>query len=462
MFVVFDIGTSRLKVSAFSEAGDLLGQIAVRHSQCSEGNSVWQSADEWWRNACSGFADLMTKYDLEPEYIRGFSVSGRAGAGVFVDSKGTVIEDPWSDNRHRPQLLEMKKEHPGAPIYALTLLSKYRWLIENKPKLCHDIRHALYAKDFLLFRLAGVAITDPSSGPDSLAWLSQEHVDERILPRAAYPWTVAGELTAQTAAALGCRAGIPVAVGAHDGICANTGCAMLGEGEYALTLGTHAVSRTITTVDHGQNHRFYCYPPDRHAYGGNSWHIGSTMNWMLTSLAGLPPELDEKQLEHFNSRVTRTERDPSLVFLPYMGGQTIPERREPASGSFHGMSLNTNRDQMVRAILQGSAFAIYRTWNEITSITGPAKQVNLTGGGIVFAPWLQLIANLLQQELVITDSGVEGRGAAVFCAVALGDYKDIYEAASAMQPASNIMTPEPLDQLTIDQLGAFSALSAQV
>ena len=39
MYVVFDIGTTRLKVSAFSKTGELLGQVAKRHGRHTEGDA---------------------------------------------------------------------------------------------------------------------------------------------------------------------------------------------------------------------------------------------------------------------------------------------------------------------------------------------------------------------------------------------------------------------------------------
>ena len=461
MIVVFDIGTSRLKVSAFSSSGDLLGQVARRHLHHAEGEYAWQETGEWWRNACAGFAELMTTADLQPGAVRGFSVSGRAGAGVFVDGKGDVLAEPWSDGRHRSILAKLRGTYPTAPTYGLTLIAKYAWLQEHAPTRADAVRHCLYAKDFLLFKLTGVSQTDPSSGPDALDWFDQEVVDTDLLPKPQLPWSIAGSTTPAAAAELGCEVGIPVALGAHDGICANTGCAMLGEGEYALTLGTHAVCRTVTARDLGREERFYCYPPALHCYGGNSWHIGTTLNWMLSIVAGLNSELSASELSEFNEGWSRAAADPNLIFLPYLGGQTIPEKRDAGTGAFLGLSQHTSREQMIHAVFQGCAFAVLRTYREIAAITGPASKICLTGGGIVFRPWLQMLADLLEQEISFTDIGVEGRGAAIFCAVALGDYRDIPEAAQAMQSKATSILPRPLDDASRQSFERFEWLSAQ-
>ena len=105
--------------------------------------------------------------------------------------------------------------------------------------------------------------------------------------------------------------------------------------------------------------------------------------------------------------------------------------------------------------------AICRTHEDISTITGNAEKIGLTGGGIVFTHWLQLLCNLFNQEIIKTDIGVEGRGAAVFCAVALGDYVDVKEAAIAMQPAATVLHPVPLDADCARRLESFRNLSAQ-
>ena len=396
---------------------------------------------------------------LDSKQIVGFSVSGRAGAGVFLDSRGDVIVEPWSDSRHRNLLAELQFKYPAAPTYGITLIAKYLWLQQHQPNLCHKIRHCLYAKDFLLYKLTGNCVTDPSSGPDDLKWFSQDLMEVELLPTPALPWEIAGELDAAAAAALGCAPGIPVAVGAHDGICANTGCAMIDESEFALTLGTHAVCRTVTGNNLGSTERFYCYPPDKHTYGGNSWHIGSTLNWMLTTIAGLPSELSDAELGAFNKSILHTSHHDNPLFLPYLGGQTIPEQRETASGSFHGISLHTDPQQMIAAVFEGCAFAIHRTYQTVTELTGAAETITLTGGGIVFEPWLQLIADVFQKELVLSDGGVEGRGAAIFASVALGEFNDVSEAAIALQPQSVTIQPGPMTGQLTDRLATFRHLS---
>src|SRR5438128_972656 len=88
-----------------------------------------------------------------------------------------------------------------------------------------------------------------ASGLDACAWpldvLAETGLPIEVLPAVRLPWECAGQLTSEAARALGLPPGLPVAVGAHDGVAAQIGSGMIAPGDAALTLGTHAVLRVV-------------------------------------------------------------------------------------------------------------------------------------------------------------------------------------------------------------------------
>ncbi len=445
MIVTFDLGTSRLKVAAFLHTGELLGEVALPHTEFVDkrnNNFTWQSSDEWWSNCATGFHQLINDFGLSPSAVTGFSVSGRGGAAIFIDKKGDVLIDPWLDNRHRSELQFIRDAHPEISLYAATLASKFHWAAVNQPGLADRTHKILYAKDYILFRLTGEYLTDPSSGPDRPDWPAIDTLDPALLPDIGIPWEKAGTLHAGAALALGCPAGIPVALGAHDGISANTGCGMTGEGQFALTLGTHAVSRTVSARVQSQAHRFYGYPPAGHVYGGNAWYAGKVMSWWLTRMLSMPENLDRSGLniisEHLQSS---TPGAGGILFYPYLGGQVAPESRPPGSGQFVGLALSHTRSDLTRAVFEGLAISIARVHRHLTQTLGVSGEVCLTGGGIVFGEFVQMIADLLQQPLQLQDTSCEGRGAAIFGAVAIGVYASCEEASANMITTGTTIAP---------------------
>ena len=67
----------------------------------------------------------------------------------------------------------------------------------------------------------------------------------------------------------------------------------------------------------------------------------------------------------------------------------------------------------------------------------------MTGGGSRSSVWMEILANVLNQRLGISDGYVEARGAAMCLAVALGLHNDIGVAAESMTQVSQEVQPDP-------------------
>ncbi len=451
LILTFDLGTTRLKVAAFDLEGHLHGQVALRNREYTRGDEKWQSADDWWQNCIRGCRQLITDSRIEAKRIIGISLSGRAGAAIFINDAGEVLENPWSDQRHIGPLRELLHSTlPKPPLYAATLISKYLWLREKKPGLAGNVRHILYAKDYLLYRLTGQAATDPASGPDALVWpetlVSEAGLDPGILPYSQLPWTIIGPLNARAAADLGLVCSTPVCLGAHDGICANTGAGATETGRFAMTLGTHGVVRTICAQLPARAHRFYGFPENRHVVGANAYMAGRALdwfadNWFADSQAERPALFADLDRKVTNS----VPGAGGISFLPYLAGQIAPERVPGATGIFHGLRLEHTRLDMFRAVLEGSGFAVCRVFQQVCGWVGEPESIHVTGSGVLCRSWLSVISNTLQQPLEISDASSEGRGAAIFCAMALNRYGSLAEATHCMVRTSRTVDPDPAE-----------------
>lgn len=436
--ISIDLGTTRLKVSSFSTAGQLHRQVVTRHAAGAE------RADRWWRDT----VDAIRR--LNAADVLGVSLSGRAGVGVFVDDAGNVVADPWSDDRHARQLARLQawRAETGRPLsnYGAALVAKFLWLREHASDSARRCRLALYAKDFLLFRLTGAHCTDWSSGPDAPAWdaalVRDWDLPAGVLPRPALPWQVAGHMTDAAARETGLAVGTPVAVGAHDGVCANVGAGAIGLGDYAITLGTHAVTRTISTSAPQGATRFYAMPPDRHVIGGNAFLGGRALDWLLDITSGARDREEAYREAESMAAVVPPGAD-GVSFLPFLGGQLAPERRPGARAAFAGLRLGHDRGAMFRALLEGVGFAVADIVDQVATWCPPPDSIRLTGGGAASPLWRQTLADILDHAVEASDDAVEGRGAAIFLAVALGLHADYTTAAAAMVPTGLRVLPGP-------------------
>ena len=408
-----------------------------------------QRADDWWRDAAAAIRNL------DVGDAAGVSLSGRAGAGVFLDAAGEVLAEPWADGRHGAHLARLRDwraEHGNElSNYGAALVAKYLWLKAEQPGVASKCRRACYAKDFLLYRLTGAHATDWSSGPDSAQWdagLSGTWgLPEGLLPRPALPWQLAGGLTEAAARQTGLKMGTPVAVGAHDGVCANVGAGAIGPGDFAVTLGTHAVTRTIAGRVAPGARRFYAMPPHGHVIGGNALFGGRALDWVLDlavrGAVGAPGEAAASYREAESLAAAAPAGANGVTFLPFLGGQLAPEHRPDASAAFAGLRLDHGPGALVRATMEGVAFALADIVEQVAGWCGPPKSVRLTGGGAASPLWRNILASVLDRSLRVSDAAVEGRGAAVFLAVALGVYPDYQSAVGAMVPPGQVVEPTP-------------------
>jgi xylulokinase len=82
-----------------------------------------------------------------------------------------------------------------------------------------------------------------------------------------------------------------------------------------------------------------------------------------------------------------------LIFLPYLNGERSPIWDEQARGVWIGLERTTDRNQLFKALLQGTGFAIYQNLLILESQGGPCSLVHAVGGGIDDT-WLQMKADI--------------------------------------------------------------------
>ncbi|MFU8817270.1 MAG: xylulokinase [Pseudomonadales bacterium] len=443
-----DLGTTRLKVAAFAPDGALLELRARRHRDHGEGGSRWQNPDEWWQDTAALVSEVRAAVQARLGSCRvlGLSLSGRGGAAIFADAQGDVLLPPWQDDRHGPQRMALRTAFPELAPYTSALLAKCLWLRDEAPTLFARARYALYAKDFLLLRLTGAHLTDWSSGPDGPAWpaaaLAELQLPATLLPRPALPWQLAGGLTPAAARLLQLPAETPVAVGAHDGICANVGAGACRPGDYVITLGTNAVVRAVTQRPSEDAYRFYCLPEDRQVVGGNAWLGGRAADWLLDLLGADRDHRDEAFASLEAAAAGVPVGASGVRFLPYLGGQVAPERHPEARGVLAGLRVDHGSAATYRAVLEGVTFAVAEVFDQVHGWAGEPRMIRLTGGGARSALWTSMLAAVLGRPLELTDGAAESRGAAVFLAQALGLHDSYDAAADAMVAVS--------DQVVVD------------
>jgi xylulokinase len=124
-----------------------------------------------------------------------------------------------------------------------------------------------------------------------------------------------------------------------------------------------------------------------------------------------------------------------VVFLPYMMGERSPIWDSDARGVFFGMSLNNNRGDLIRAILEAAGYGTRQLKEIAEGLTGlEIQHFSSMGGGARSRIWSQIKADIIGVDIDVLDmNDMAPVGAALLGGVGAGIYKDTIEASSRIE-----------------------------
>lgn len=135
--------------------------------------------------------------------------------------------------------------------------------------------------------------------------------------------------------------------------------------------------------------------------------------------------------------------DNSVYFLPYLIGERCPYNDVSARGAFIGMRLDTTREDMSLAVLEGVAFA-FRDCLELVRACGVSvPRATICGGGAKSELWCKIIANVLNIEVCSceTEQG-PAYGAAMLAMVGAGAYGSVEEVSRRFVHVKRSVKPD--------------------
>ena len=134
---------------------------------------------------------------------------------------------------------------------------------------------------------------------------------------------------------------------------------------------------------------------------------------LLTAGGNLEWAKSLSNFESYDSLINDAISSPlsNLIFLPYLKGERSPFIDPKARGAFIGLQSTTGQSAMNRAVLEGICFAFRHALTALTNT--PVNELILTGGGTRSKAFCQMIADVLNVEILILEQdGTENmRGA---------------------------------------------------
>jgi xylulokinase len=133
-----------------------------------------------------------------------------------------------------------------------------------------------------------------------------------------------------------------------------------------------------------------------------------------------------------------------VIFLPYMMGERSPVWHTHARGVFFGLSLATPRGALIRAILEGTAFALRHNLEVAQRAGVPVHEIRSVGGGARSPLWNQIKADVLGLPILLPRTSVGAAfGGVMLAGMGLGLYPDVRRSLHEMVHLEARFEPDP-------------------
>ncbi|MBL7221484.1 MAG: hypothetical protein ISS69_15340 [Phycisphaerae bacterium] len=463
--MALDIGTQSVRAAVLSSGGEILGIAQVKHDVDSpQAGWAQERPDDWWTEICTAIPQVLEETGVAAGSIASIATCGQMHGPVGLDDAGKVTTEwvqLWCDNRCGPQARRIGEEHDESRLAAMTgnplnpawTGLKVRWHLDNQPDVYNASRWFLVPKDFINFRLTGVAAGDPSEASGSFLWdcstdaYSEELADVVGVDLARFPpifpsHEVIGKVTSEAAGLTGLVEGTPVVAGGGDFPVSMLGFGIVGSGVTADVTGTSMLLAAHTEkplIDPSVQNLRHVVP------GWIPFTIlacgGLSMKWckdLATAMCGRDVSYDEL-IEMASAVAPGSE---GLTFYPYMLGERRAENTTSLGGYF-GISLNHSAGHFVRAVMESVALVMGKDVAQFRALGMDVTRIRSVGGGTRNELWNQIKADVMQVPLELDEEPEAGlKGAALLAAAGVGIIDDPAAVAVARSQASRTVQPQ--------------------
>jgi L-ribulokinase len=442
-----------------------------------------QDPDDWVTVVEQAVPRVVKEAGVAPDRVVGLGVDFTSCTVLPVTSEGVPLctLERWRKQRHAwPKLW---KHHAAQRVadrlneVAIergdTFLERYGGRISSEwyfPKLIEvwledreiydECDGFIEATDWIVWWLTGVECRQTATAGFKAMWSPAEGLPPTEYFEAAYPGfdnpgeklgdtfvplgTRAGTLREQVAQRTGLNESVAVAVGNVDAWVSVPGVGVEEPGTFVVVIGTSICDMIV----HPDETRLPGITgvvkdgilPGLYGYEAGQAAVGDMLAWFVDNIvrdAGSYAQLEE-------AAAKMQPGETGLVALDWWNGNRTILADADLTGAIFGMTLQTTREQIYRALLESIAFGSRRIMDNFEEHGLELSQIVACGGIAERSPlMMQLLADTSGREVHVPEAKeIPARGAALFGGVAAGVFDDIAGAVSATRPA-NVRTYTP-------------------
>ena len=464
-YIGIDCGTTNVKAVLYDQNGDEVGIFSRKNDVIVNGPESEQDMEALYANVAACLRELSERHSDEFEF-RALGIAGQ-GEGLWaLDSDGHPVCNAmlWNDARAAGLVAKLKesgsyedwRRRLGTYFKNGSTIVLIKWLHDNRPEDYSRTRWFLSCKDYIRYRLTGELRWELSDASASCVDLYRKEYARDIFEALGigsavdrFPPLVgaaesAGAITSEASAATGLPEGLKVSGGMLDVLANPCGLGAVKPGDTCVILGTTGMISCIIK-DFAPDDRLcgWGYTIDGSSFGRGMGFMSATPNfdWMIDKLFPGVPVKDvyaevEKELKG------RRPGSSGLIYHPHISvsGERAPFQDADATASLIGIRQDTTRFDMVQAVMEGVAMAVY----DCLLLKDDTARVFLSGGGAKSDAWAQMVADAVGREVYVTRaSETAAKGAAFSAAIMIGDFQQSTGTGDGFFSVKRKFTPDP-------------------
>lgn len=497
--LAIDLGTSGPKVALVSTDGHIVADdFESVPLLLLPGGGAEQDPADWWRAIKKALRRLLARSGVRVADIIAVSCTGQWSGTVAVDRAGDPLMNAiiWLDSRGAPFVRRVT----GGPVQieGYGIGSLFRWIrctggipsrmgrdsiahilyIKHKlPEVYGETYKFLEPKDYLNLRLTGRFAASYDS--ITLHWVTDNRdltkvayddglirrstIEREKLPELRRAVDILGPIRPEVADELGLERDVQVVMGAPDVQSAAIGSGAVRDYEPHLYIGTsswlacHVPFKKIDLA-----HNIASLPsaiPQRYLVSNEQGTSGGCLTFLKDNVLYQKDELLERtgQPDIYKVLDSIAEQAPPgsgrVMFTPWLYGERTPVADRFVRSAFVNISLDTQREHLVRAVFEGVAYNARWLLGYVEKLVKRRMEaINIVGGGANSDIWCQIHADVLNRRIrqVRRPTQANTRGAACLASVALGHlaFEDIPECVEV----ARTYEPDPTTRPVYDDL----------
>jgi xylulokinase len=441
-----DAGTSSLKVCAFSLDGSLVKKISKPITLLSNNAYPELDVQAYWGTVSDALREISSNALFD---IIGVGLSTTCPTMIIMDEDYEALRPgiPYLNNCASSYVDSFISRLGGLatfldkvgnyPATSTCSIANVAWVRDMEPEVWKRAKFIGMLNSYLAAKLTGKSAIDPTQASYSGVFDMKGETgwDEELLglmqlePSLMLPIMECTEqvgcVSEKASELTGLPTGVSVAIGSADTAAAAFGIGFVDKDIAFESVGTSGVLSLLLDrpkFDPLFMNRRHVIPGLWLAHGAMSM-VGGALDWLRMNIFDVLDtpealnELAEQGVPGANG----------VVFLPYLSGERCPVWDPKAKGVWYGLSITTDKIDLIEAVYESSAYALRQMSEHAKKTIGlEMKKIIAVGNGTKSNHWNQLKADILDVEYhlsTITDASAFG--AAMMGGISAGIFNGI-------------------------------------